>query len=75
MTTLTSPSRLHSALGPRPWSRLMRQVATPGQLLSTWIQRHRTRRDLRALDAHLLRDIGLDWAAAQSEAQKPFWRA
>ncbi len=37
--------------------------------------RRRTRRDLRALDVHLLRDIGLDPAQARAEAAKPFWRA
>lgn len=75
MTPLAPSSRLLSVLGPRPWSRMTRQVATPGRLLSTWLLRHRTRRDLRALDDHMLRDIGMDWAAARSEAAKPFWRA
>lgn len=37
--------------------------------------RHRERRQLAALDAHLLRDIGLDSQAAESECTKPFWKA
>ncbi len=37
--------------------------------------RQRERRQLAALDAHLLRDIGLDSQTAASEATKPFWKA
>ena len=37
--------------------------------------RHRERRQLAALDAHLLRDIGLDSQTAESECTKPFWKA
>lgn len=75
MTTLASPTHLLSALGVLPRSRKSRPGAVQAGLLSTWIRRHRSRADLRALDAHMLRDIGLDWAEAAAEAQKPFWRA
>lgn len=37
--------------------------------------RRRERRQLAALDAHLLRDIGLDSQTAANEATKPFWKA
>ncbi len=33
----------------------------------------RQRRHLSGLDAHLLRDIGLNEAAAQNEANRPIW--
>ena len=37
--------------------------------------RHRERRQLAALDPHLLRDIGLDSQTAESECAKPFWKS
>ncbi|UYG03870.1 DUF1127 domain-containing protein [Halomonas sp. LR3S48] len=37
-------------------------------------QRHRSRRDLRDLDDHLLADIGLDRDTVEREVSKPFWR-
>lgn len=36
--------------------------------------RRRERRQLAALDPHLLRDIGLDAQTAESECAKPFWK-
>lgn len=38
-------------------------------------QRHRERRQLEALDPHLLRDIGLDSQTVEAECSKPFWRS
>ena len=40
-----------------------------------WQERARQRHMLAMMDAHLLRDIGLDRGAAREEAEKPFWRA
>lgn len=37
--------------------------------------RRRDRQRLGQLDAHLLRDIGLDAQEARNEADKPFWRS
>lgn len=37
--------------------------------------RRRDRQRLGTLDAHLLRDIGIDPNAAQEECAKPFWRS
>ena len=51
-----------------------RLLATATQVLVVWNSRRRMRADLRRLDGHLLRDIGVDSARAQSEASKPFWR-
>ena len=39
-----------------------------------WHDRTRQRRALRELSDHMLRDIGMDRAAALAEATKPFWR-
>jgi uncharacterized protein YjiS (DUF1127 family) len=35
--------------------------------------RQRTRRCLAELDAHMLKDIGISYAEAEAEANKPFW--
>ncbi len=39
-----------------------------------WDTRRKTRRSLKELEPHLLRDIGLDRFSAQAEATKPFWQ-
>ncbi len=39
-----------------------------------WDTRRKTRRTLKDLEPYLLRDIGLDRAAANAEANKPFWQ-
>ena len=44
------------------------------RVVSNWLTRHRSRRTLAQLDAHLLRDIGLTEAQATRELTKPFWR-
>ena len=41
-------------------------------LRAAW-RRHRTRRCLTELDAYLLKDIGISYAEAEAEANKPFW--
>ncbi len=38
------------------------------------LARHRTRQSLARLDAHLLRDIGLDATSVAEECAKPIWR-
>jgi uncharacterized protein YjiS (DUF1127 family) len=62
---LTHPSR-------HPLARLVLRLP---QTVAAWAERRRTRTDLRDLDLHMLQDIGLNWAEARTEAQKPFWRA
>jgi uncharacterized protein YjiS (DUF1127 family) len=44
------------------------------ETILAWQERGRQRHMLAALDDHMLRDIGLDRAAARREADKPFWR-
>lgn len=55
-----------------PLSRVVLAAAT---CVVTWEARSRTRKGLKHLDAHLLRDIGLDPMTAQAQAARPFWRA
>ena len=56
--------RLQEALSSRLWRAAVRWAARAGQ-----------RHDLAALDAHLLKDIGVTPAEAAREAAKPFWVA
>ncbi|MGH6919266.1 MAG: DUF1127 domain-containing protein [Geminicoccaceae bacterium] len=43
-------------------------------ILLTWRERAHQRRHLRALNDHMLRDIGLTRADVMAESSKPFWR-
>jgi len=43
-------------------------------LLLTWRERARQRRQLRSLNDHMLRDLGLTRADVMAESSKPFWR-
>lgn len=43
--------------------------------LRTWHWRGRTRRQLLALNDHMLADIGVSRVAASRESAKPFWQA
>lgn len=48
-----------------------------GALLATvaeWSARARQRRELLALDEHMLADIGISRGEALAEGRKPFWR-
>ncbi len=45
------------------------------ETLALWRERAVQRRQLSALDAHQLKDIGIDRGRANFEAAKPFWRA
>ena len=54
--------------GARAWRRLL-------STLRLWQQRARGRQQLRDLDDHALRDIGITRLQAEAEAAKPFWRA
>ncbi len=53
-----------------PVSRLLVTVALT---LARWDDRRRSRRALARLDAHMLRDIGLNAPRAAAECGKPFW--
>lgn len=43
-------------------------------LLATWHRRAADRAQLRSLDAHMLRDVGLSCGDIEVEVNKPFWR-
>ncbi len=45
------------------------------QLLSTWRQRARDRRELAGLDGRSIRDLGLSPGDVLFEVNKPFWRS
>ena len=67
MTSKTSPVQIAAM----PKARVLRGVV---QLAALWSERHRSRRALRGLDAHMLRDIGVDATQAETEARRPFWQ-
>ncbi len=48
---------------------------TPWTAIRSAWRRHRSRQRIAQLDNHLLRDIGISFAEAEAEANKPFWRA
>jgi uncharacterized protein YjiS (DUF1127 family) len=50
-------------------------LADGWQRLLLWRALARERRALARLEARLLRDIGLDEAAVEAEAARPFWDA
>ena len=66
----TLPATLPLSLPP-----LTRALVGLAQIVLIWETRRTGRHALKALDAYLLRDIGLDIATAQAEAVKPFWQA
>jgi uncharacterized protein YjiS (DUF1127 family) len=43
-------------------------------VLTRWDRYRRTRKTLKNLEPHLLKDIGLTSDAARHEAKKPFWQ-
>jgi uncharacterized protein YjiS (DUF1127 family) len=45
------------------------------ELVLTWFERARQRRELSRLSAHMLKDIGLTRADVEAELAKPFWRS
>ena len=67
MTTTRSLSKARTPASPS-W------IATALATLKAWTARRRQRRALAALDARLLRDVGLSAEDAAEESRKPFWR-
>jgi uncharacterized protein YjiS (DUF1127 family) len=49
-------------------------IAAALATLKAWTARRQQRRALAALDARLLRDVGLTAEDAAEESRKPFWR-
>ena len=58
-----------------PLARQIRDAASAAfDRLLAWQDRASSRRMLRGLDDHMLRDIGIDRSTAESEGSMPFWR-
>ena len=53
------------------WQRARRQTFWAA-LRAGW-RRHRSRQRIAGLDGFLLKDIGVSFADAEAEANKPFW--
>ena len=77
---MTQTAAQHSSLALLAY--LSRQNAVPATArlaigvavtVTKWHVHARTRRDLRDLEPHLLRDIGLTADQARTEAKRPFW--
>lgn len=45
------------------------------QILATWRERARQRKELATLDSRTLRDLGLSASDVNFEVNKPFWRS
>ena len=54
--------------------RLWPPLLSRAQLRAAW-RRYRSRQRIADLDAYLLKDIGVSFAEAEAEANRPFWRA
>ena len=61
-------------------ARLRPQQLFPRPRMPFWatihsaLRRYRSRQRITELDHHLLKDIGVSFAEAETEANKPFWR-
>ncbi|WP_413874758.1 DUF1127 domain-containing protein [Albidovulum sp.] len=62
-----APLGLKASAAPQSWSRV-------AAALRQWSDRRQSRIALGRLNAHLVRDIGLDPLTAEAEAARPFWR-
>ena len=49
------------------------RIASAFRVVATWRQRHRTRRQLAAAEARVLRDVGISEEQRFVESSKPFW--
>jgi uncharacterized protein YjiS (DUF1127 family) len=56
----------------QPLQRQVTWTAVVGAVRMAW-RRRRTRRAIADLDRFLLKDIGVSYAEAEAEANKPFW--
>jgi uncharacterized protein YjiS (DUF1127 family) len=61
----------YAVSGGTAWGELMTRGI---EVLMTWHERARQRRQLQSLSDPMLRDIGLSRADVEGETTKPFWR-
>jgi len=77
----TQQTMCHETTAPAPlragaiMSLVSNAVLRAGCTLQSWQARAQQRHDLASLSNRMLADIGVDRAAANAEAAKPFWRA
>ena len=65
---------LGHARAPRRIRLGLRALERAADLLLSWQERARQRRELETLNDHMLRDIGLSRGDVMAEATKPFWQ-
>jgi len=53
--------------------RVLTWIANAFRTVETWKLRHKTRRQLAATDARILKDVGISEAQRSIEANKLFW--
>jgi uncharacterized protein YjiS (DUF1127 family) len=58
----------------RPRQLFARPSVPSWAVFRTAWRRYRSRQRITRLDSHLLKDIGVSFAEADAEANKPFWR-
>jgi uncharacterized protein YjiS (DUF1127 family) len=73
--SLRSSHATLAALRPAGAPSLQARLGGLVDLLLTWQQRARERRQLLGLNDQMLRDIGIGRAEVEAETSKPFWRA
>jgi uncharacterized protein YjiS (DUF1127 family) len=73
MIAMTASTRTRLTIDRRlpPLARILHGLTL---VVLRWEERRRTRRDLRDLDDHLLRDVGIPPDVAWGEGQKHFWQ-
>jgi uncharacterized protein YjiS (DUF1127 family) len=73
-TTIRLPLRAASETGSQLYRTLANATAQVVSALSKALERRRQRDDLYTLDARMLKDIGIQRADAEREAERPFWQ-
>jgi uncharacterized protein YjiS (DUF1127 family) len=74
MATTTHHSTVHNLWLNQVWQSIRSLLVRGLDILRTWQQCYRTRRDLLGLNDRLLRDIGTSRTETEREASKPFWQ-
>lgn len=69
----SDPVTVHVGKRLSPWQKLMALSLRIFRMLCRWRQLAAERRELRQLDATILKDIGISRAEALREASRPFW--
>jgi uncharacterized protein YjiS (DUF1127 family) len=59
---------------PQPHALLARRPLVWTSVRAAW-RRYRSRQRITQLDGHMLKDIGVSFAEAEAEANKPLWRS